>query len=144
MLRPRRSRNPRKVKSPKYQAMKPSEKLIQRLKADLGLVLSPKARIVSIRPGAHQKSAGAWSWMLLDDVTYFGNLGSAYTVADCLKSTKLEMWASSCDIHIESDYLTNALCKCGHYRPDHKAEGCWVACCSCKSFNEPIRTMKHK
>lgn len=79
--------------------MKTSERLQQRLRDELGLDVDlPK----SLRPGRHQRSAGAWSWCAEYDG---GTLGSDDTMSECVKAKKLSWFVSrmSGDIDISAE-----------------------------------------
>lgn len=70
--------------------MKPSQKLIQRLKTELGIDIPDDVVIKTLRTGRHQKAAGAWSWCLWStEHTNVTNIGSTYTVADLIKAPKI-------------------------------------------------------
>jgi len=92
-----------------YLRMKPSEKLIQRLKTELAIEIPDGTIIRTLHTGRHQKAAGAWSWCLWntgkshDDMARYG---STYTVAQCLKAKTLVIsgrFSFSCEIFAE-DY----------------------------------------
>lgn len=75
--------------------MKPSEKLILRLKNELELEIPDGTIIKSLRTGKIQKSAGAWSWCLYNtNHGWITNYGSQYTVSELLKQKALS-WATN-------------------------------------------------
>jgi hypothetical protein len=72
--------------------MKPSEKLIQRIKTELGIDIPDGTIVKTLHTGRHQKAAGAWSWSLYNSLftqSDMSRYGSSYTVAQCLKAKKL-------------------------------------------------------
>ena len=64
--------------------------LFEKMRKDLEMKISKDAYIVRLRPGHHQRSAGAWSWCLFnsDDKTIhgFGGCGSQWSINELLKS----------------------------------------------------------
>jgi len=71
--------------------MKASERLLQRLRNELKIDLSPAARIVRSRAGHWQKSCGAWLWWVEDErrLQYHVNLGSQERVRDLVRCPNL-------------------------------------------------------
>lgn len=72
--------------------MKPSEKLIERLKKQLAMDLPGGTTIKTLHTGRHQKASGAWSWMLWNQdhtANWVTSYGSCYTVTELLRSKKL-------------------------------------------------------
>lgn len=81
--------------------MKPSEKLIVRLREELSLRIPATAVLIRTRAGYLQRSAGAWSWFLIDSVTG-GELaiGSQWPVKALLSAPTLVVHDDDDDISI--------------------------------------------
>jgi len=72
--------------------MKPSERLLDRLRDELDLDIPGTAFIERTYAGFYQRSAGAWVWVLNDgDRTdqYVGRLGSQFPVTELLRAERL-------------------------------------------------------
>jgi hypothetical protein len=73
-------------------ALKPSQKLINRIKKELGLDLPEDTEIRRTRAGSWQKSGGALSWFLYaKSDAQISNYGSTETVGELLKAKELEI-----------------------------------------------------
>lgn len=70
--------------------MRPTERLLARLRAETDLDLPESTRIVRTYAGSAQRSAGAWSWYL---VSNGGELyiGSYHTVTELLRAPELDV-----------------------------------------------------
>lgn len=63
------------------------ERLVDRLHDELGLDFPAGWEFVSLRTGKHQKSAGAWSWVIYRRGER--EIGSQYTVGKLLAADRL-------------------------------------------------------
>lgn len=72
--------------------MKSSEKLRLRINNDLGLNYPPDAKFRRLYPGHWQRSAGAWLWCIESDGRSYREIGSIWTVAECLKALRIALY----------------------------------------------------
>lgn len=66
--------------------MRPSERLIERLRTDLGISIPEDATIERTYAGRHQLASGGWSWALVGNCM---RVGSADRVSECLRADNL-------------------------------------------------------
>lgn len=78
--------------------MTPSERLLDRLRNELGLKIPKTAYIRRTYASAGQRAGGAWSW-ILDDYDplspYALRLGSQWPVTELLRARRLEAYQDS-------------------------------------------------
>lgn len=74
--------------------MKSSEKLLERLRSELGLEIPEGCVLRPLRRGRWGMASGAWAWEVTGERLHW-NVGSEDTIRDCLKSKKLSMYMAS-------------------------------------------------
>lgn len=76
-----------------------SYRLLERLKEQKSLVIKEEASIERLYPGHWQRSAGAWLWYIKNNFPF--EIGSCYTMKECLESKYLDIYVnkfSQCEI----------------------------------------------
>lgn len=81
------------------------ERLIARLR-EMGVEIPDGAQLRRTYAGRHQRSAGAWSWYLVDADGHELHIGSQISVTDLLKETTLHTWQDRLgDLHIDPHWM---------------------------------------
>jgi hypothetical protein len=70
-----------------------SQRLMQRIRDELGIALTPNARIDRTHAGHWQRSSGAWTWFVFDPECYEAHigLGGFRTVTELLSAKSLDI-----------------------------------------------------
>lgn len=81
-----------------------AERLLKRLRDELGLPIMEGGKLVRLRHGHWQRSAGAWSWNLERAKGDYGScVGSPCPMTELLKATKLTIYTGMGDAEIWPD-----------------------------------------
>ncbi len=69
-------------------------KLLKRLREELKIKLPEGTFVEKLRPGRHQRAAGAWLWTLnnthVDRAARVSNIGSIFTVRELARAKEIE------------------------------------------------------
>jgi len=76
-----------------------SERLLQRIRAEAPFDVPEGSRIRRLYPGHWQRSAGAWVWCI--ERPGMGDVGSQWTMGDCVKAEKLTFSEDEQQWHVE-------------------------------------------
>lgn len=97
--------------------MKISERLVERLRSDLGLDLPEGTRAVRTRRSRWQAEAGTWCWTLMSDFQALP-FGSEDTMTDCVRAPSISVG------HISRSFDTSIYAESRTEAPETTEEPC--------------------